>query len=128
LIKPSLESRLDWVHGIVAVVNALGWGRWQVTHVDENFAEFVIHDDYEGVAWEAMYGKSDAPVEYLHRGGVAGLMNLIFHGDIRTRPTLDEAYYNKLFAGEQRFVALPLSSRACGDDVTRFEVVRANTL
>lgn len=124
LIRPALQTREDWVHGIVAVVNTLGWGRWQVTDVSPERAEFVLHDDYEGVAWEAMYGQASHPVEYLARGGVAGLMNLVFYGDIRQRPELTEDYYRELFRGQGGFVATPTASRACGDEVTAFRVER----
>ena len=59
LIRPSLASREDWVHGMVAVVNAFGWGRWQVVSVSETDAEFVLHDDYESVGYRAMYVLDD---------------------------------------------------------------------
>ena len=35
LIKPQLKTKEDWVHGIVATINALGWERWQVTDVSQ---------------------------------------------------------------------------------------------
>jgi hypothetical protein len=123
LIRPSLKSREDWVHGMVAATNALGWGRWQVTSVSEREAEFVLHDDYEAVGHLAMYGKSDHPVSYLAQGGVAGLMNLVYLGHIADKPDLSVSFYNALFKGDGVYRAEPLSSKAMGDEVTAFRVV-----
>lgn len=124
LIRPTLQTREDWIHGIVAVVNCLGWGRWQVTEVSEAGAEFVIHDDYESVGYRAMYGTSDHDVSYLHRGGVAGAMNLVYLGDIASRPALTPEFYQSLFKGTSPYQAECLESRAQGDPVTRFRVTR----
>ena len=124
LIRPTLKTREDWVHGIVAVVNAFGWGRWQITKLSADEAEFVIHDDYESVGYRAMYGAASHPVSYLAQGGVAGAMNLVYVGDIASRPTLDEAYYQRLFGQDDVFKATPLTSQATGDAVTSFRVAR----
>jgi hypothetical protein len=124
LIRPTLKSREDWVHGMIAIANTLGWGRWQVTQVSEKAAEFVLHDDYESVGYLAMYGKSTTPVSYLAHGGVAGLMNLVYLGDIASKPELSEAYYQRLFKSTPGYQAQPLTSRAMGDGVTSFRVTR----
>ena len=125
LIRPNLKTREDWVHGIVAVVNALGWGRWQVTKVTEDEAEFTIHDDYEAVGYLAMYGKSNYPVSFLAQGGVAGIMNLVYIGDIASKPDLTPEFYDRLFKQPNVYKAQSLSSKAMGDEVTSFRVKRA---
>jgi hypothetical protein len=124
LIRPSLKTQEDWVHGMVAATNALGWGRWQVTRVSATEAEFVIHDDYESIGHLAMYGRSDHPVSYLAQGGAAGLMNLVYIGNIADKPELTEAFYESVFRRPDVFRAVPLSSRAMGDEVTAFRVFR----
>ncbi len=124
LIKPALESKEDWVHGMVAVANALGWGRWQVTDVTEDEAHFVIHDDYESSGYRAMYGLSKYPVSFLAHGGVVGLMNLVYVSDIASTPTLDEDFYTKTFKDQEVYVAEELTSIAMGDDVTSFRVYK----
>ncbi|MEE9386294.1 MAG: 4-vinyl reductase [Nannocystaceae bacterium] len=125
LIKPSLKTREDWVHGIVAAINALGWGRWQVTTLSETEAEFVIHDDYESTGYLAMYGTSDHPISYLAQGAVAGVMNLVYHGDVASNPEFTAEYYNRLFKTEGSYAANCLTSKAQGDEVTSFRVRRA---
>lgn len=124
LIRPSLATDEDWVHGMVAVANALGWGRWQVTSVSADAAEFAIHDDYESVGYLAAYGTASHPVSFLAQGGVEGLMTLVYLARIQDRPTLDPAFYEKTFRASTRFEATPVSSRAMGDALTTFRVER----
>ena len=122
LIKPNLETRQDWVHGITAVVNALGWGRWQVRDVSPERAEFVIHDDYESVGYLGMYGEADHDVAYLARGAAMGIMDLVYLGDIHERPELTPQLYTRLFKGSDAYRAEVTRSRGRGDDVTCIEV------
>lgn len=124
LIEPSLVSPEDWMHGITAVVNALGWGRWQVTDVASQGSRFVIHDDYESVGYEAMYGRASHPVAFLAAGGVAGACNLIYVGNIQAKPQLDEAFYQARFKSDG-YTSTPDESRAMGDAVSGFSVTRA---
>lgn len=124
LIKPNLKNKEDWVHGIVAVVNALGWGRWQVTKVSPKEAEFVIHDDYESVGYKAMYGTSKNHISFLAQGGVTGIMNLVYVGDIASKPGLTEEFYRSKFTQEGNFKCEVLSSLAKGDKNTKFRVYR----
>ncbi len=124
LIRPSLKSREDWVHGIVAVINTLGWGRWQVTKVSEAEAEFVIHDDYESVGYRAMYGQSDHPISYLGKGAAIGIMNLVYLANIAEKPLLTAEFYEKIFKGEGVYQAEALASRAMGDEATVFRAFR----
>jgi hypothetical protein len=124
LIRPSLQTREDWVHGMVAVVNALGWGRWQVTSVTPACAEFVVHDDYESVGHLAMYGPTDHDISYLARGGVAGVMDLVYVGDIASKPELTPDFYDRLFKSDESYSVDVVSSRAAGDEVTAFRVSR----
>lgn len=124
LIRPSLQTREDWVHGMVAAVNALGWGRWQVTDLSEDGATFVIHDDYESNGYLAMYGKSDHPVSYLAEGAAAGIMNLVYRGDVAARPDFTPEFYDHLFKAYGNYFAEPLTSKAMGDAHTSFRVTR----
>lgn len=124
LVRPMLKTHEDWVHGIVAVMNALGWGRWQVTKVSRHESEFVIHDDSESVGYNAMYGKAERPVTFLHAGAVAGLMNLIYLGNVAAGPELNDEYYNRLFKQTSGYRAEVKACKAMGDEVTVFRVAR----
>lgn len=124
LILPTLETREDWVHGIVAAVNALGWGRWQVTSVSEEEAVFVLHDDYESLGHLAAYGTAPHNVSWLAQGAVMGIMDLVYVGDVASKPTFSPAFYDRLFKSDDSYRSEVRSSRAMGDAVTSFRVFR----
>ncbi|HHH28035.1 MAG TPA: hypothetical protein ENK57_06785 [Polyangiaceae bacterium] len=123
VVGPMLDSREDWVHGIVAVVNALGWGRWQVESLtaDEEL-HISIPNSYESAGYLKTHGQSPlGPVCMLATGGVAGIMNLIYHGDILAKPGLTDAYYDELFGSAGGFGGEEIACRAHG--AARCEVV-----
>ena len=106
VVRPMIESREDWIRGMVAVVNAFGWGRWQVDELVPGERLTVrIEDAYEACGYLRDYGISDRPRCYLATGGVAGLMNLLYVGDITARPDLTEEVYFNLFRTVERFSA-----------------------
>lgn len=116
VVRPMIETREDWVRGMVAVVNAFGWGRWEVSSLDPGASLGIrIHDSYEASGYLRDYGRSKVSRCYLATGGVAGLMNLVYVGDITQGPVLDEDYYVKLFQGGERFVAEETKCVARGD-------------
>lgn len=116
VVRPMLESREDWVRGMVAVVNSFGWGRWSVLELEAG-AKLVlrIDDGYEATGWLRDYGKSEHPRCYLAAGGAAGLMNLLYVGDITARPALTEAYYRELFSHAEVFRSTETRCLARGD-------------
>lgn len=124
LIKPTLVSKDDWVHGMVAAVNALGWGRWQVTELSPTEAVFVLHDDYESVGHLAEYGKTDLPVSHLARGAVMGIMDLVYIGEVHEKPAFTPEFYDRLFKSDDSYDGEQLKNRAAGDEVTAFRVHR----
>jgi len=124
VIKPQCVSKSDWVHGMTAVVNSLGWGLWRVHELSEERLVMRIYDDYESCGYRAMYGLSKSPVSYLAVGGVAGLMNLVFTGDIASRPRLDQSFYETVYNSPTSFKAHSSKSFALGDDYTEIVAER----
>lgn len=125
LILPMIENREDWVHGIVAVVNALGWGIWRVEELVP-YEKLVIraYNDYESVGYLRWFGKAEHPINYLMTGGCAGLMNLIYLGDITQDPELNKEYYYKLFKDKDCFVGKQTKCLAMGDEYSEVVVTR----
>jgi hypothetical protein len=123
VVAPMLESREDWIRGTVGVVNALGWGRWSLERLVAGEELIVsVANSYESDGWLAEHPvrpKEAGGVCCLVTGGVAGLMNLLYHGDITKRPSLDPSYYAKLFTTPGRFVASELECRATGAPACR---------
>lgn len=124
VVKPQCKERSDWVHGMVAVVNALGWGTWRVTDLSDSHVVVRIYDDYESTGYLADYGQANRPVSYLHFGGIAGMMNLIYLGDIHTGPELTLDFYNRSFEADGTFQARHIKSRAMGDEYTEISAER----
>ena len=125
LIQPMIDSREDWVHGIVACVNALGWGQWEIKELLP-YEKLIIEvkSGYEANAYLQSFGQSNYPVSYLVTGGVAGIMNLIYNGDITEAPELSETYYDRIFRSVDKFSARQTKCRAMGDSVDRFEATK----
>ncbi len=122
VVRPMIGTREDWLRGMVAVVNAFGWGRWSVVDlVPDETLHIAIEGSYEASGWLRDYPPSDQPRCYLACGGVAGLMNLLYVADITAAPTLDEAYYAKHFREGGAFGAHEIACAAKGDP--RCEIV-----
>lgn len=117
LIRPQCRDRADWFHGLVACVNALGWGCWRTVElVPGELAVVDVYGSYESNGRLAMYGETTAGSCFLHNGGVAGLMNLLWVGDLTQRPTLDATYYASIYGQPDAFVAEEVRCRSKGDD------------
>lgn len=125
VVAPQCKTKEDWVHGMVAVVDALGWGVWRV-HDLEPGKRLVIraYDDYESSGYLGMFGRASRPVSHLLQGAATGLMNLVYVGAIAERPSLDRAFYERVFESDERFTATQTKSFAMGDAYTEVVVAR----
>ncbi|MEM6449588.1 MAG: hypothetical protein AAF703_04650 [Cyanobacteria bacterium P01_D01_bin.105] len=125
VVMPMVETVDDWVAGIVAVVNSFGWGKWVIEgFVPGERLEISIANSYESTGWLSRYENSSRPRCYLVKGGCAGIMNLLYQGDIRQRPNLTPEYFEKCFHSPDSFRCEELTCRTMGDDVCRFVTTR----
>lgn len=125
VVGPMLESSADWIHGIVAVINALGWGIWRVAELVPGERLVIrVYDCYESIGYRRWFGRAETPVEFLVQGGAAALMNLVYYGDIATRDGVEKSLYSELFEGRGGFDAELTRSVATGDDVVEVVVTR----
>lgn len=125
LIKPMIRSTEDWVYGMVSVVNALGWGRWSVASLQPGRRlELVVDGSYESNGYLAAFGTSTTPRCYLATGGTSGLMNLVYHANIMSRPALTPALYEQTFRDGSFFIAHEVECRAMGAKACRFVAER----
>jgi hypothetical protein len=117
LILPMCRDKADWFHGIVACVNAFGWGCWRTVElVPGERAVLDVYNSYEASGRLAMYGRAEQGSCYLHVGGLAGLMNLLWVGDLTQHPTLDSAYYDEIYSQPEAFYGEEIRCRSKGDD------------
>lgn len=127
LIKPSLQTQDDWTHGIVACANSVGWGKWEIMELNpEGETRFKITGSYESNSFLKLHEeRTNFPICCFLDGALAGVMNLVYHGDIRQTPTLDEDYYNGVFKAKGRFVSKQVKARTMGDEFDEFVVTRS---
>lgn len=124
VIRPQCKTQEDWVHGMVATINALGWGVWRVAEISDNRAVFHVYDDYESCGYVDMYGQADRPISHLAQAAAAGVMNLVHLGDIASKPTLDYDFYVKCFEADGLFGATQTQSQAMGAPFTEIVAER----
>ncbi|MEQ8353134.1 MAG: hypothetical protein RH862_16775 [Leptospiraceae bacterium] len=129
MIEPQCKTREDWASGIVAVANAFGWGYWSISQLNPNESlQMNVEGDYESNHYLRTFALSAHPRSYLFTGGSAGVMNLLYHGDICAKPELTEDYYQELFQSDQSFQAQQTSCRTMGKELATADVKRMNAM
>ena len=125
LVMPMIETREDWLHGIVAVINALGWGIWRIIElIPHEKLVLRVWRPYESLGYLRWFGYSQQPVDYLVMGVAASLMNLLYEGDIAQYPELNMDYYNRINRSPTSFWAEQGHCVAMGDDYSEVTVTR----
>ncbi len=127
LVAPNCRDDRDWIHGMVAVINALGWGVWRVEELQPGERLVIrIYNSYEGVGYRRIYPQADTrELSFLNLGGVQGLAHLLWKIDIRERPTLDHDFYVNVFNNpENRFRVSQTHAIAAGDEYDRIVAER----
>jgi hypothetical protein len=127
VVMPSCQDAVDWIHGMVAVINALGWGVWRVEKIDPGRELIMrIYNSYEGVGYRRIYPQSnEVQLSFLAMGAVQGLAHLFWKVDIRKRPVLNQEFYATVFNNaENRFSVKQTHAIAAGDAYDRVVVWR----
>jgi hypothetical protein len=99
LVVPMCKTVEDWIHGMVAVINALGWGAWRVEKIVPGKELVVrIYNSYEGIGYRRLFSPSQVKqLSFLAMGAVRGLAHLFWKIDIRQRPGLTQDFYFNVF-------------------------------
>lgn len=129
LVAPHCRDVSDWLHGMVAVINALGWGVWRVEAIDPGHRLVIrIYNSYEGIGFRRIYPRSsETQLSFLNMGAVQGLAHLFWKIDIRERPTLGHEFYSTVFNNpENRFDVQQTHAIATGHAYDRIVAERAN--
>ena len=81
LIAPMIKEEEDTLFGLIAVSNALGWGRWHVSEYEfEVSLVLKTQNGYESEGFRQYRGQSSKPECYMLKGVAAGIMGLL-HAD-----------------------------------------------
>jgi hypothetical protein len=115
LMGSKVASREAGAHSMASIVSALGWGRWRLVEISDRRAVLRLYDDYESLGYQAMYGAASRPVAFLAAGGLGGLMNLLYLGDVLDKPVLDNDYFERVFEHPDSFAVHQTKSIAMGD-------------
>lgn len=125
MIMPMIKTREDWLHGIIAVINTLGWGVWRISELVPNEQLVVrVWHPYESLGYLRWFGMADHPIDYLVQGVAASLMNLVYEGDITERPALTPQYYQQINRSPTSFWAEQSACVAMGDEYSEVKVTR----
>lgn len=127
VVEPMCKSREDWFHGMIAVVNALGWGCYRIEKIAIEH-EFIvrIYNSYEGVGYRRLYPPAeDRNLSFLAMGAMLGLVHLLWKVDIRTKPELTHEFYlNQFNNTENSYHVEQTHAIAAGDDYDRIVVYK----
>lgn len=81
LILPMVQEECDYLHGLIAITNGLGWGNWHILHYKPGEAlEMESLNGYEALGYLQYRGKVHEPQCYMLTGVAAGIMELL-HGE-----------------------------------------------
>jgi hypothetical protein len=127
VVAPMLDSREDWLHGMIAAINVLGWGIYRVEKIEPQ-QEFIVrvYNSYEGIGYRRMYPMTtDRNISFLAMGAILGLAHLLWKVDIRQRPELTQDFYVKQFNHpENSYTVEQTHAIAAGDDYDRLIVLK----
>jgi hypothetical protein len=125
VVVPMCNTKEDWLHGMIAAINILGWGIYRVEKIDAE-QEFIVrvYNSYEGVGYRRMYPPTDEKnLSFLAMGAILGLVHLLWKIDIRDKPVLTpEFYVNQFNNPENSYRIEQTDAIAAGDEYDRFIV------
>ncbi len=124
-IRPHLKTKTDWVRAITAAINAFGWGYWQITDIDsQKKVTLRVYNSPEAVGYKQEFGVSNRNRCYMINGVSAAVINLIFLGNIETKPLLDDNFYHELLSDNNSFQCTEERCIAQGDDFCEFTITQ----
>lgn len=87
LVSPMIKEEGDVMFGLIAVANALGWGRINITeHTPFHSLLLESCNGYEAFGYLELEGQNDSPQCFMLKGVAAGLMGLVYvKGDLEDR-------------------------------------------
>jgi len=125
LVVPMCAKKADWLHGMIAMLNGLGWGIYRIEKIVAE-DEFVVrvYNSYEGVGYRRMYPQiNDKNISFLAMGATLGLVHLLWKVDIRERPELTQEFYVEQFNHpDNSYMIEQTHAIAAGDEYDRFIV------
>ena len=124
-VKPYLKTKEDWIKGLAALVNTMGWGYHTAVELSEEKAIFRNYNDFEDLSHLRMYGESPYPVHWANSGGFTGLMQLVYNTDLLDGVRIDtEEGFREMRRSKVKYKTKMTKSIACGDDFLEVEIYK----
>lgn len=122
-VKPYLKTKEDWIKGLAALVNTMGWGYHTAVELSEKKAVFRNYNDFEDLSHMRLYGESAYPVHWANSGGFTGLMQLVYNTDLVTGERINtEEGFREMRRSKVKYKTKMTKSIACGDDYLEVEI------
>ena len=122
-VKPYLKTKEDWIKGLAAVVNTMGWGYHTAVELSESKAVFRNYNDFEDLSYLRMYGTNDHPIHWANSGGFTGLMQLIYNTDIVNGELIEtEEGFRAMRRSKIGYKTKMTKGISCGDDFLEVEI------
>jgi hypothetical protein len=116
LVKPLLQTREDWIKGLAALINTMGWGYHTALEISRERAVFRNYNDFEDLSHLRMYGQASKPVPWANSGGFTALMQLIYNTDLVDGVVIDtEEGFRQMRRAKANYKTHMTQSIACGD-------------
>lgn len=81
LILPMVKEEADYLYGLIAITNGLGWGNWHILNYEPaEILEMESLNGYEALGYLQYRGEAHDPQCYMLTGVAAGIMELL-HGE-----------------------------------------------
>lgn len=118
VVVPMCNTKEDWFHGMIAIINLLGWGIYRVEKIDAE-QEFImrVYNSYEGIGYRRMYPPTDDKnMSFLAMGAILGLVHLLWKVNICDKPTLTPDFYVKQFNNPENSYRIEQTDAIAADD------------
>lgn len=122
-VKPYLETKEDWIKGLAALVNTMGWGYHTAVELGEQKAVFRNYNDFEDLSYLRMYGTNSYPIHWANSGGFTGLMQMVYNTDIVNGVQIEtEEGFREMRRSKVGYKTKMTKGISCGDDFLEVEV------
>lgn len=123
-VLPYLETKEDWIKGLAALINTMGWGYHTAVELSRERAVFRNYNDFEDLSYMRMYGESAYPIHWANSGGFTGLMQLVYNTDIVNGQRIDteESFREMRRSASAKYKTNMTKGIACGDDFLEVEI------
>ena len=122
-VKPYLKTKEDWIKGLAALVNTMGWGYHTAIELSEQKAVFRNYNDFEDLSYVRMYGKSEYPTHWANSGGFTGLMQLVYNTNLLEGEKIEtEEGFRVMRRSKVGYKTKMTKGISCGDDFLEVEI------